>query len=84
MEGFCLMPLPANKTIWEAEDEEDWKTEFDVCLREREIYGVSTEGRLVKLQQTISGMKTTEASWEKWLAGMDSFGSIVMTAASLL
>jgi hypothetical protein len=84
MDGYILMPLPVKKIIWEAKDAEIWRKEFDICLKEREIYGVSSRGKLTKLQQTFSGLTTTEASWEKWLAGMDSFGSIVTTAASLV
>jgi hypothetical protein len=78
------MPLPVNRSLWEAKDAETWQIEFDECLKERAIFGVTSGGDLMKLQQTLSGMKATSVSWEKWLAGQDCFGSMVMTAASLL
>jgi hypothetical protein len=84
MDGYCLMPLPVRKAFWEARDEESWKVELDECLKKRELFGVSKKGKLMKVKQAFSGLKTTETGWEKWLAGMDGFGVIVMTAASLL
>jgi len=84
MDGYALMPLPVKKTMWEPTDPETWRPEFDECLEMRGIYGVTTEGRLMKLQQNFAGIKTTEADWEKWIATAGSFGAMIMITASLL
>ncbi|KAF2803588.1 uncharacterized protein BDZ99DRAFT_399578 [Mytilinidion resinicola] len=82
--GFALVPLPSKKVLWEAPNEEVWQKEFESTLRAREIFGVTTEGRLVRLMQDMSGITATNAEWEDWYAGSDGFGSLVMLAASLL
>ncbi|KAF2497815.1 hypothetical protein BU16DRAFT_559543 [Lophium mytilinum] len=82
--GFILVPLPSKKVLWEAPNEEVWQKEFETTLRAREIFGVTTEGRLVRLVQEMNRITATNAEWEEWYAGSDGFGSLVMLAASLL
>jgi hypothetical protein len=61
--GFTLLPLPAKKALWEAKDAEEWKAEFDVMLQTRDIYGLSTDGSLMKLQQEFQQITTHPAEW---------------------
>ena len=48
--GFAVFPLPAKKVTWEAPNAAPWRTEFDVGLRERELFGLETDGQLVRLK----------------------------------
>ena len=82
--GFALFPLPATKSLWEARNTTAWRTEFDVTLREKELFGISTEGQLTSLRFEYGGMRKTTADWGKWYAEMDSFGTLTMIASSLL
>jgi len=82
--GFALVPLPSKKVLWEAASEESWKKEFDSTLKMREIFGMTTEGQLVRLVLGSGGITATMAEWEEWYAGEDGFGSLIMLAASLL
>jgi hypothetical protein len=82
--GFALIPLPSNKVAWETDDEAVWCAEYDKCHANRFIYGLTTEGKLVQLRQTVTGIDSREEGWQKWLAGQDAFGMLIMLAAQLL
>jgi hypothetical protein len=84
--GFAIVPLPAKKVLWEAPDAMTWRAEFNQTLKEREIFGLLEDGQLAKLQlqQEYTSFTTSSANWEKWYAGMDEFGTIIMVAAALL
>jgi hypothetical protein len=84
LEGFTLIPLPANKIAWETENEQIWYAEYDKCHVKRSIYGLTSGGKLVRLRQTAKGIESREEGWQKWLASQDSFGSLVMLASQLL
>lgn len=81
---FALMPLPAKKTLWEANSAAHLRDEFDVALCAREIYGVTTESHLVRLQQRSGKIITSPAAREEQLATSDGLGTVVMIAVSLL
>lgn len=84
LEGFALVPLPAKKTLWEAEDADKWSKEFEDVVGKKELFGLTKKGGLVKLFQRSSGIKTVEARWEEWYADADGFAPAVMLAAQLL
>jgi hypothetical protein len=82
--GFALIPLPSSKIAWETDDEQVWCAEYDKCHVDRFIYGLTTEGKLVQLRQTVTGIDSREERWQKWLAGQDAFGMLVMLASQML
>lgn len=88
---LVLAPLPARKQLWEASDEVTWKSERDKDSTAQIDFGLASNGDLVKLRKRQSHYEDamhlqkseTTANWEEWCSGMDSFGGIVMLAASL-
>lgn len=82
--GFIMCPLPTKKLLWEARDATVWRLEFDAVLKERELFGLATDGQLTKMKIGSGGISTTAIDWGKWYAEMDSFGTLIMIAASLL
>ncbi|ORY12875.1 hypothetical protein BCR34DRAFT_286370 [Clohesyomyces aquaticus] len=84
LDGFCLAPLPAKKTLWEAADAKHWRAEFDTTLHAREIFGLSKLGKVLKLQQSRDQIIATPVEWEEWYATADGFGPVVMLASSLM
>ena len=54
------------------------------ALREQELFALSNDGTLAKLRLEYAGLSTSAADWGKWYAGMDSFGTLIMIASSLL
>lgn len=82
--GFAIFPLPAKKVLWEAPNAAAWRVEFAEGLRQRELFGLATDGRLMKLRCDLGMMDVTATDWEDWYASMDEFGTLIMIAASLL
>jgi hypothetical protein len=84
VEGFALIPLPSTKVGWETNDEHVWNAEYDKCHLQRMMYGLSTEGNLVRLSETTKGIERKKEGWKKWLSTQDSFGILVMLASQVL
>ena len=84
MAGFAIFPLPAKKVLWKARSAEAWGKEFDLGLRARELFGLATDGQVMKVKFEYGRMNVIVADWESWYAEMDGFGSLVMITASLL
>ena len=82
--GFAIFPLPAKKVLWEAPNATAWRKEFLEGLKQRELFGLATDGRLMRVRCDFGKWDVTPANWEEWYAGMDPFGSLIMIAASLL
>ncbi|KAK8038650.1 hypothetical protein PG993_007061 [Apiospora rasikravindrae] len=91
-DGLILSPLPARKQLWEAGSATRWMKEIERDLRAQTDYGMAVNGDLVKVsegpregigQYGRAGARQ-KADWEEWFAGMDSFGGLVMLAASLV
>lgn len=78
---LILAPLPAKKQLWEAADESLWKMESTRGPEVQTAFGMSANGDLVKLDE---GQLFLNADWEEWCSGMDSFGGLIMLAASLI
>lgn len=68
------------------------QTEIEKDLGSQTDYGMTVSGDLVKVSESAVNNKTggpgarlrQKADWEEWLAGTDSFGGLVMLAASLV
>ncbi|KAK8108096.1 uncharacterized protein PG998_010109 [Apiospora kogelbergensis] len=92
-DGLILPTLPARKQLWEADTATKWMTEIERDLGAQTDYGMAVNGDLIKIRQTYgnevaaygSGVPSRQkADWEEWFSGMDSFGGLVMLAASLV
>lgn len=92
---LVLAPLPAKKALWDAPDEFAWKAERDKQSVPRTAFGLATNGELVRLDEmdlyggygtitTKQDHRTSDQNWEEWCSGMDTFGGLVMLAASLV
>jgi hypothetical protein len=82
--GFIVAPLPAKKILWEAPTAEAWCLEHNWSLKEREIFGMSSDGELSKIRPENGVLSCSHTTWENWLAETDSFGVLIMIAASML
>ena len=92
-DGLILPTLPARKQLWEADTAAKWMTEIERDLGAQTDYGMAVNGDLIKIRQTYGnevagyggGLPSRQkADWEEWFSGMDSFGGLVMLAASLV
>ena len=86
---LVLAPLPAGKQLWEAEDEFAWKKESEKGLEAQTTFGLAQNGGLVKLvparsSSNVSDLLRVDAGWEEWCSQMDTFGGLVMLAATLV
>jgi len=79
--NLLLAPLPAKRQLWEATNESTWKMESTSGPEVQAAFGMAANGDLVKLEE---GQIYFNANWEEWCSGMDSFGGLVMLAASLI
>ncbi|KAK7977172.1 hypothetical protein PG988_004662 [Apiospora saccharicola] len=92
LDGLILSPLPARRQLWEADTAAKWMSEIERDLGSQTDYGMTVSGDLVKVSESpVNGSMgeagawpRQKADWEEWLAGMDSFGGLVMLAASLV
>jgi hypothetical protein len=90
---LVLSPLPSRKTLWEAGDKFAWKEVNERGSPHQPNFALASNGDLVELDigKPCSGglslyaefQSRRTASWQEWCAGMDSFGGLVMLAASL-
>jgi len=92
---LVLAPLPAKRALWEAPDELAWKAERDKETLPRCAFALTTTGDLVRLEEDIlngghgSMVYQVESgnagmNWEEWCSGMDSFGGLILLAASMV
>ncbi|KAF2450727.1 hypothetical protein P171DRAFT_340881, partial [Karstenula rhodostoma CBS 690.94] len=92
--NLVLAPLPAKKALWDSLDEFAWKAERDKQSVPRTAFGLATNGELVRIDEmdlyggygkidAKEDHRTSDQNWEEWCSGMDSFGGLVMLAASL-
>ena len=81
--GLSVLPLPAQKQLWQAGGEEEWKREYDEMLRAREGRSYLKYKDLMDLgkgEVTVGRMKDLKA----WMISGDTFGMLVMMAATTL
>ena len=83
----------SDEAVWKAESERD------PAIQSKNIYGLVSTGDLVKLDEDqiycinavvlhqpsdARTLTSNVAEWGEWCSGMDSFGGLVMLAASLV
>ena len=82
--GYVLAPLPSTAALWNAQDAEEWSTNFGQLYEARTIHAVSQAGELTKLQNSKSGSRSSKVDWEEWSADVSDIGTLVMIVGSLL
>lgn len=82
--GFVLIPLANNAALWNANNMEEWRTEFELCNKERKLHGLSQTGVLTKLQLADDCVVLGSAEWEEWRAEVGEIGTLVMIVGALL
>jgi hypothetical protein len=95
-DGFILAPLPAQKYLWEAQDESKWATAKRQDTRGDSVFGIKVGGRMAKVDpcpmldegngismEHVPDDVQSSMNWQEWCAGMDGLGALVMLAASL-
>lgn len=97
---LILPRLPSSRRLWEATHEASWRKICQQQSGTEIAFGMDKKGELVRLSgddwryahltelngDASSGTTPSrnEPRWEEWCSGMDSFGGLVMLAASLL
>jgi hypothetical protein len=92
---LILAPLPAKKPLWEAGDQSAWSRAGGEHASGLSSFALTSSGDVVRLMNgPMCGEdilllydevdETKPGAWEEWCAGMDSFGTLVMLAASLV
>lgn len=80
--GFSLVPLPSGKVLWEARDAGEWKSEFNLTLQTRGIFGLNSVGKLMRLQQEYRQVTTQPAEWNNYCGTtQEVFGHITSQPA---
>ncbi|KAF2656567.1 hypothetical protein K491DRAFT_691804 [Lophiostoma macrostomum CBS 122681] len=78
---FVVAPLPAGKTLWRANNAEDWAREWQKQVEETTFHGILRNGDLVKLKNGINERK--QGNWDRWYASADELGILAVLSASL-
>jgi len=81
--GFILIPLPCVATMWNAQDLEEWRTEFRLCYEGRTLYGLSNAGALTRILKNDAGIHFSVVEWEEWSAQVSDIGTLVMVIGEL-
>ncbi|KAH8669456.1 hypothetical protein BGZ60DRAFT_35522 [Tricladium varicosporioides] len=77
------IPLPANKSLWEAKTSEEWEKAHTAWASARDGRPPLTYGDMVTLQQ--NGRSSDDPRWEDlddWYLNLDAFGTFVLMAAT--
>jgi hypothetical protein len=93
--GLIFAPLPARKQLWEAASEEQWLQELHRVPSVNGEFGLAQSGDLIELDEyrmkslsmpasvEVCTSSKSKENWEKWCAGMDGLGALIMLAASM-
>lgn len=73
-------PLPANKLLWLAKDETEWKKE----LKSDEYYADLSMSDLVNFKGSTVDDCPSGEEWARWYAGADELGILVVISMTLL
>ncbi|KAH8885723.1 hypothetical protein GQ53DRAFT_877150 [Thozetella sp. PMI_491] len=82
--GFALVPLASSAGLFNAQDIECWRTEFELRYKRYTVYGISQAGLLTKLQHNGTECRTSTEDWAEWSADVGAIGNLVMIVGSLL
>ena len=81
--GLSVLPLPAHKQLWQADGEEEWRQDYDEMLGAREMRSYLRYQDLTDLGKgKVNGGRMKDLS--AWMVSGDSFGMLVMMAATTL
>ena len=98
-DDLVIAPLPARRQLWEANNYSTWQSEVESKPDTEATFGLDKNGELVHVNEsqlhnesaTLAFMERknetsqhNSGSWEEWCSGMDSFGALVMLAASFV
>jgi hypothetical protein len=78
--GYAMAPLPASKSLWRAETEQEWESEW---ARGGSFHGVLKNGDLVKLHRDLGESAQRRTAWEQWWANADDMGFLAALAANI-
>jgi hypothetical protein len=84
LEYFPINPLPSKKTLWEANNEMDWQSEYDHRHEEPMYHRMTPKGDIVGLQQTPYGVQSRDVSWQEWNATQDGSGILIYLAQQVI
>ena len=79
-EDYAIAPVPASKLLWRAESKMEWEEQWE---KENAIHGILSNGDLVKLKNGVEEEHQRYAEWDRWYAGTDELGFLVVLAADL-
>ncbi|KAE9372727.1 hypothetical protein N431DRAFT_483460 [Stipitochalara longipes BDJ] len=80
--GLSVLPLPAHKQLWQASGEEEWRQAYDEMLKARDGRSYLRYEDLIALRNGRGGERMKDLN--AWMVGGDSFGMLVMMAATTL
>ena len=82
--GLSALPLPANKMLWQASTKEEWTKHYDHLLNAREGEKYLTYRDLVNLGQSrCLSHNLRMKNLNEWFISVDSFGILIMMAATI-
>jgi hypothetical protein len=84
MAGISALPLPAPRSVWEARTEEEWIKEYDAVVEIREGRRYLSYADMVYLGRGSGGDDPRRKDLHRWMVGSESFGFLVMMAATTL
>jgi hypothetical protein len=79
-EDYAIAPVPASKLLWRAESKMEWEEQWE---KENAMHGILRNGDLVKLKNGVEEEHRRYAEWDRWYAGTDELGFLVVLAADL-
>lgn len=86
--GIGMLPLPSSKTLWEAESHKNWSLEYDMSINQRIGNCYLTYSDLHTIQKgneaAVESRPTIDDRLESWYSNVDSFGTLVIMASTLL
>lgn len=80
--GLSVLPLPAQKCLWEAKTESEWAEKYDEMLKTRDGRGYLRYEDLMALGKGRGGDRMNDLN--EWMVSGDMFGVLVNMAAMTL
>jgi hypothetical protein len=78
MPEYSHLPAPSPITLWHADNEMDWTTNYTEYLHTNTMHGMLKNGDLVQLKEA------TGKQHDRWYAHADSFGLLVTLVANMM
>jgi hypothetical protein len=81
--AISIVPLPANKSLWEATTPTEWERIHTTWVKTRDGRPSLTYGDVVSLQQKSQSSKDPRLDdLNDWYLNIDAFGTFVLMAAT--